>query len=87
MARPAPSTNDYLNRKWSGSLSDPRLNGKVDEADLEYLYDYWTHWDHVTKLRLYRSSGMLADEVLNDPMAVSYTHLDVYKRQPGGSGR
>lgn len=66
--RPAPSTNDYLNRKWSGSLSDPRLNGKVDEADLEYLYDYWTHWDHVTKLRLYRSSGMLADEVLNDPM-------------------
>ena len=35
--RPAPSTNDYLNRKWSGSLSDPRLNGKVDEADLEYL--------------------------------------------------
>ena len=37
--RPAPSTNDYLNRKWSGSLSDPRLNGKVDEADLEALME------------------------------------------------
>lgn len=66
--RAAPSTRDYLNHKWSGGLSDPRLNGRVDEADLEYLYSYWTHWDHVTKLRLYRSSGMLADEVLNDPM-------------------
>ena len=66
--RAAPNTRDYLNHKWSGGLSDPRLNGRVDEADLEYLYSYWTHWDHVTKLRLYRSSGMLADEVLNDPM-------------------
>ena len=67
--RAAPSTRDYLNHKWSGGLSDPRLNGRGGRGGPGVpFYSYWTHWDHVTKLRLYRSSGMLADEVLNDPM-------------------
>lgn len=66
--RTPPDVKTYLNRKWDGALDDPALHGKVDEAAQEYLYTWYGHWDNVFKLRLYRNSGMLADEDIEGPM-------------------
>ena len=66
--RPAPDVKTYLDNKWNGGLDNPRLHGKVDEGEQAYLYTWDNHWDNVFKLRMYRSSGMLADEDIEGPM-------------------
>ena len=62
---------DYLESKYSRKLKSLDINIDGDFADLNYEFE------HVPFERIRRITGYLVGTM--DP--VSYTHLDVYKRQ------
>ena len=45
------------------------------------LMDDFSHFSAVTAEELFRIENIVNDEILHSIEAVSYTHLDVYKRQ------
>ena len=68
----------------NGKLDDRGCNGAPDWV-IEIVSQSSQRMDYLTKLFKYRTAGVREYWIVN-PMTVSYTHLDVYKRQIAISG-
>ena len=91
----ATASKSGTTAKWTPTVRPPRLGGSepVSYTHLGFVADflivgYVELYSGATMLRVYQECDVVSRSAASKrgPVAVSYTHLDVYKRQVGDHG-